>query len=111
MAAPCALRYEVGMKILVAGTGGVGGYFGGLLARAGHDVAFLARGAHLEAIRRDGLKVRSVHGDFEIRPAASDLPEDLPEPECVLVAVKHYDLRATARQLRPSCRRARPSCR
>ena len=87
------------MKILVAGTGGVGGYFGGLLARAGHDVAFLARGAHLEAIRRDGLKVRSVHGDFEIRPAASDLPEDLPEPECVLVAVKHYDLQTTARQL------------
>ena len=87
------------MKVLVAGTGGVGGYFGGLLARAGHDVAFLARGAHLEAIRRDGLKVRSVHGDFEIRPAASDLPEDLPEPECILVAVKHHDLQATARQL------------
>jgi 2-dehydropantoate 2-reductase len=88
------------MKILVAGTGGVGGYFGALLARAGHDVAFLARGAHLEAIRRDGLKVRSLHGDFEIRPAASGRPEDLPEPECVLVAVKHYDLQATARQLR-----------
>lgn len=88
------------MKILVAGTGGVGGYFGARLARAGHAVAFLARGAHLEAIRRDGLQVRSVHGDFEIRPAASDRPEDLPDPDCVLVAVKHYDLQATAGQLR-----------
>ncbi len=89
------------MKILVAGTGGVGGYFGGLLAQAGHTVAFLARGAHLEAIQRDGLQVLSVHGDFSIRPAnASDQPEALPAPDCVLVAVKHYDLQATARQLR-----------
>jgi 2-dehydropantoate 2-reductase len=62
-------------------------------------VAFLERGPHLEAIQRHGLRIHSVHGDFEIRPAASDLPEDLPEPECVLVAVKHYDLQATARQL------------
>jgi 2-dehydropantoate 2-reductase len=88
------------MKILVAGTGGVGGYFGGLLARAGHAVAFLARGPHLEAIRRNGLQVRSVHGDFAVRPAeASDRPEDLPAPDCVLVAVKHYDLVPAARQL------------
>ncbi len=89
------------MKILVAGTGGVGGYFGGLLAHAGHAVAFLAHGPHLEAIQRDGLRVHSVHGDFAIRPVgASDRPEELPAPDCVLVAVKHYDLQTTARQLR-----------
>jgi 2-dehydropantoate 2-reductase len=88
------------MKILVAGTGGVGGYFGGLLARAGHAVSFLARGAHLEAIQRDGLQVRSLHGDFSLQPAmASDRLENLPAPDCVLVAVKHYDLETTARQL------------
>lgn len=100
MAAPCAPRCEAGVKILVAGTGGVGGYFGGLLANAGHAVAFLARGPHLQAIQRDGLQVHSVHGDFVLRPAeASDRPEDLPAPDCVVVAVKHYDLQSTARQL------------
>ncbi len=100
MAALCGPRCEGSVKILVAGTGGVGGYFGGLLAHAGHAVAFLARGPHLEAIQRDGLQVHSVHGDFAIRPArASDRPEELPAPDCVLVAVKHYDLQTTARQL------------
>ena len=54
------------MKIAIFGAGGVGGYFGGLLARAGHDVGFIARGAHLQALRENGLKVRSVHGDLDI---------------------------------------------
>ena len=48
------------MKIAIYGSGGVGGYFGGLLARAGHEVAFIARGAHLKALRDKGLKVRSA---------------------------------------------------
>ena len=59
------------MKIAIMGTGGVGGYYGGLLARAGHDVTFIARGAHLEAIGEKGLEIRSVFGDFRIQPASS----------------------------------------
>ena len=57
------------MKIIVMGTGGVGGYYGGLFARQGHDVFFVARGAHLKAIQENGLQVLSVHGDFTINPA------------------------------------------
>src|SRR2546423_6557226 len=56
------------MRIAVFGSGGVGGYFGGRLARAGHSVAFLARGAHLAALRRDGLRVDSLAGDFTLQP-------------------------------------------
>ncbi len=90
------------MRIVVAGTGGVGGYLGGLLAQAGHAVTFLARGRHLEAIRRQGLMIHSVHGDFTLHPANTlDDAASLAPPEIVLVAVKHYDLEAVARPLAP----------
>ena len=49
------------MKIMIMGTGGVGGYYGGLLAQQENDVTFIARGAHLYALRHEGLKVKSVH--------------------------------------------------
>ena len=55
------------MKIAVLGSGAVGGYYGALLARAGHDVVFIARGAHLEAIRSQGLRVRGPLGDWQVR--------------------------------------------
>ena len=88
------------MRILVAGTGGVGGYFGGLLAQAGHTVSFLARGAHLHAIQRQGLVVHSLHGDFTVRPArAAESPEAFGPHDAIVVAVKHYDLAQAARQL------------
>jgi len=88
------------MRILIAGTGGVGGYFGGLLAQAGHTVTFLARGAHLQAIERQGLVVHSVHGDFALRPArVAESPEALGIQDAIVVAVKHYDLLHAARQL------------
>ena len=59
------------MKILVMGSGAVGGCYGGLLAKAGEDVVFVARGAHLEAIKRDGLRVESATmGDFVVHPKA-----------------------------------------
>ena len=56
------------MRIAVIGAGGVGGPFGAALARAGHDVTFLARGAHLEAMRTEGLRVEGVLGDFHLQP-------------------------------------------
>jgi 2-dehydropantoate 2-reductase len=80
------------MKIAVVGTGGVGGYFGGLLAHSGQDVTFLARGLHLEALRQ-GLQVKSIHGDFSVSPAKAtgDLatigPVDL-----ALICVKDFQL-------------------
>jgi 2-dehydropantoate 2-reductase len=85
------------MKVAVLGAGGVGGYYGGLLARSGQDVTFIARGEHLAAIREHGLRVESIHGDFEVRPArATDDPAQVGSVDLVLVAVKSYDLVAAA---------------
>jgi 2-dehydropantoate 2-reductase len=90
------------MKIAIVGAGGVGGYFGGLLARDENDVAFLARGAHLRAIRTRGLRVESADGTFTIAPAnATDDPDEIGPVELVLLCVKTYDLAATIGQLRP----------
>ncbi len=81
------------MKIVIAGAGGVGGYFGGLLARSGLDVTFLARGAHLDAIRERGLQVKSIHGDFLIEAVkATDDSSTIGLAELVLVGVKDYQL-------------------
>jgi 2-dehydropantoate 2-reductase len=54
------------MRIVIFGTGGVGGFFGGRMAQAGEDVTFIARGEHLRAIKANGLKVDSTEGDFVI---------------------------------------------
>lgn len=90
------------MRIAILGAGGVGGYYGGLLARGGQDVAFLARGAHLAALREEGLQVESVHGDFRVHPAeATDDPAEIGPVDLVLVAVKAYDLEAAAQAARP----------
>lgn len=90
------------MKIAVIGTGGLGGYYGGLLARAGHEVSFLARGAHLKALKEKGLQVKSVHGDFSVAPVlATDRPEEIGSAELVLVCVKTPALDAAARSARP----------
>jgi 2-dehydropantoate 2-reductase len=56
------------MRLAIIGAGGVGGYFGGRLALAGHDVTFIARGRHLQAMQEEGLRVDSVDGDFHLRP-------------------------------------------
>lgn len=66
------------MRIAVFGTGGVGGYFGGRLAQAGAEVTFIARGAHLQALRTQGLRVDSVRGDFVLHPVqATDDPRQV----------------------------------
>ena len=64
------------MRIAVLGAGGVGGYYGGILARAGHAVALLARGAHLDALRARGLEVRTPEERFTVAVQASDDAED-----------------------------------
>ncbi|WP_289053968.1 ketopantoate reductase family protein [Carboxylicivirga marina] len=82
------------MKILVVGTGGVGGYFGARLAQAGNDVTFIARGNHLEAIRENGLLVKSINGDVCIKNAhAVDAISDIKHPDLVLTAVKAWQIK------------------
>ena len=77
------------MKIAIMGSGGVGGYCGGLLARAGHDVTFVARGQHLQALRSSGLQVKAVLGDFAISPVtATDTPAKIGQVDLVLMCVK-----------------------
>src|SRR5689334_5152431 len=81
------------MRIAVVGTGGVGGYFGGRLAQAGEDLVFLARGAHLRAIREHGLQVESADGDFTVYPAqATDDPAQIGPVDLVLFTVKGWQL-------------------
>jgi 2-dehydropantoate 2-reductase len=78
------------MRFCIVGSGAVGGYFGAKLAHAGHDVTFLARGAHLEAIRSRGLAVKSVLGDFTARGAAEDRAEHVQPVDVAILAVKTY---------------------
>ena len=83
------------------GSGAVGGYYGALLARAGHDVTFVARGAHLKAIREHGLRVRSPLGDFTARGAATDDAASIGRVALAIVAVKTYDNGAAMPLLAP----------
>jgi 2-dehydropantoate 2-reductase len=80
------------MRIAILGAGGVGSYYGGILGRAGHQVAMLARGAHLDALRERGLEVRTPEGRFTVAVEASDDPRDLTAVELAVVAVKNYSL-------------------
>ncbi len=91
------------MKILVYGTGGVGGYFGGRLAQNNNnDVTFIARGRHLEAIKDNGLKVKSVKGDFIISPVnATDKIDDIDSPDLILVCVKAGQVAEVAKTIKP----------
>jgi 2-dehydropantoate 2-reductase len=95
------------MKIAVFGVGGVGGYFGGKVAgkyggSPGHRVVFVARGAHLAAIRGDGLLLKAVEGDFRVKPdLATDNPSEAGPCDLVLLSVKEYDLEAAAAAIVP----------
>lgn len=91
------------MKIVVMGTGGVGGFYGGMLAKAGQDVAFVARGAHLAALQAHGLRVESqIAGDFALpKVKATDQPGTLGAADLVLMTTKTYDLESAARGLLP----------
>ena len=80
------------MKFAILGSGAVGGYYGAKLVRAGHDVTFVARGAHLDAIRARGLEIRSaVLGDFTVRAKAEQDAAHVGPVDVVLFAVKAYD--------------------
>lgn len=90
------------MKIAVVGTGGVGGYFGGRLAAAGNAVTFVARGAHLEAIQRNGLTIRSSRGDLHLDNVhAVESVLKIETVDLILIAVKLWDTEDVAQALRP----------
>jgi 2-dehydropantoate 2-reductase len=90
------------MRIAVMGTGAVGGYFGAKLAAAGHQLAFIARGRHLEAMRHDGLKINSPAGDLRIRGALFTAdPNEVGGVDLVLLCVKSYDTESCATSLAP----------
>jgi 2-dehydropantoate 2-reductase len=89
------------MRIAVMGAGGVGGYFGGRLAQAGHDVTFIARGRHLEAMQQKGLALKSPLGDAVLKVKAAGAAAEASPADIVLFAVKLWDTEASAEQLRP----------
>jgi 2-dehydropantoate 2-reductase len=89
------------MRVAVFGAGGIGAYFGGRLALAGAEVHLIARGAHLEALRRDRLRVLSTKADFEIVLPAADDPRDVGPVDFVLFTVKSRDTAAAAARLGP----------
>ena len=87
------------MRICVFGTGGVGGYFGGLLARSGTDVTFIARGEHLRALQARGLTLRTVRETFTIPVKATDEPRTAGPVDLVLLCVKSYYTEGAGRAL------------
>ena len=80
------------MRITILGAGGIGGYYGGILARAGHPVTLLARGAHLDALRERDLEVRTPEGSFTVPVEAADDSQALGPTDLAIVAVKSYSL-------------------
>jgi len=90
------------MRIVVMGSGGTGGFFGAKLARGGEDVTFVARGAHLERIRADGLCVRSaVEGEWVVRAPAVERLDDQAPADLVLFCVKSFDTETAAAAVKP----------
>jgi 2-dehydropantoate 2-reductase len=93
------------MRIVIMGAGGLGGYFGARLAAAGNDVAFVARGAHLAAIKQHGLRVTSARGDLHLRDVvATDDPSTLAPADLVIIGVKLWDTEAAATAVKPLVR-------
>ena len=91
------------LKIIMMGSGGVGGFFGGRLAKAGCDVSFVARGAHLEALRAHGLTIENeAQGDIHVpQVKVTDDPASLGVADIVILSVKLWDTEAAARAIRP----------
>jgi 2-dehydropantoate 2-reductase len=91
------------MKIAVMGSGGVGGFYGGHLARVGCDVTFVARGAHLQAMREHGLRIESAaHGDVHLPQVnVTDDPATIGTVDLAILAVKLWDIEDVAKKLKP----------
>ena len=90
------------MRIAVVGAGGVGGGFGAALAKAGADVTFIARGAHLAAMKKDGLKIAGGRGETHLVPTkATDNPAEVGPVDLVLFCVKLWDVESAGERIKP----------
>src|SRR5688500_11394434 len=90
------------MRIAVMGAGAVGAYFGAKLALAGHDLAFIARGEHLQAMQRRGLRVITPAGNFDVQNARFTAdPNDVGIVDLILFCVKSFDTESAAESLKP----------
>ncbi len=89
------------MKICVYGAGAIGGYFGARLARCGHDVTLIARGPHLEAMRKNGLRLISADDDFTVHPMCTDEPAEAGPQDYVIVTLKAHSVPAVAERMKP----------
>jgi len=89
------------MNIVVFGTGGVGGYFGAKLHKAGFKVTFIARGKQLAAIRNNGLQIKSINGGFTIYPEVTDNVNTLVSPDLILLGVKSWQITGVAEIIKP----------
>jgi 2-dehydropantoate 2-reductase len=90
------------MRIAVIGAGGIGGPFGAALAKAGEDVTFVARGAHLAAMRQNGLRIEGDRGETHIHPVqATGDPASIGVVDLVLFCVKLWDVETVGEQIRP----------
>src|SRR5436190_24309463 len=90
------------MRVAIIGAGGVGGYFGARLQQAGADVHVVARGAHLAAMRRDGLRVESPLGDIHLpRVNVTETPGDVGPADMVWLSVKLWDMDGAVQSMRP----------
>ena len=90
------------MNIVIYGTGGVGGYFGARLAQAGNNVTFIARGKHLEAIKQEGLQLKSINGDYLVNPAnATNKISTIKNIDLIIISVKTWQLSEVAKIIKP----------
>ena len=89
------------MKVCIYGAGAIGGHLGVLLARSGVEVSLVARGAHLEAIRENGLRLRTSDEEFVVRVPASDDPSELGEQDFVILTLKAHQASAAASAMQP----------
>lgn len=91
------------MRIVVMGSGGTGGYFGAKLARAGEDVTFVARGEHLDAILKNGLRVKSTpEGEWVVQSPAVEKLDGQPPADIILFCVKSYDTESAGEAIKPA---------
>lgn len=90
------------MRVLVVGVGAVGGFYGALLAKAGLDLFFIARGETLEVLKKGGITIETPSGRFTVPVQASSNVRDAGERDLILICVKSYDTESVARMIEPA---------
>lgn len=87
----CRITYGDAVRIVIMGAGAIGSLFGGLLAKAGNDVSFIGRKAHVEKIEKEGLRITGISGEVRVKIPATTDPASLDAPDLIILTVKAYD--------------------